>query len=358
MRLFEIFKRSISDLCTINKVQQPWHLPLLGAACAGLPCAVGTYFNDFASGLFACFAALVVLYMPTANLARKMTTLAVCSFGFTTCFALGSLSAFNPWFFIVVLMFTSWLVIVVCRYYRVPPPGSFFFIMLVIISGVHPFSITEVPQKVGLIALGTMSTCLLAFLYSLGPGRCIGNDMGMTMPETRINAIILEGLTIAFFIAGSLLVAELLALDNPYWVPISCAAILQGATFRMMWHRNVHRIWGTLVGLVLVWFLLRLELPPWYMVVVVILLQALIEFFIPRNYGLAVIFITSITLLFAEAHIPVGVSLDSLVVARMTDILLGSFIGCAGGWVIHQTRFFNFCERKLDKLGLFANSER
>ncbi len=49
----------------------------------------------------------------------------------------------------------------------------------------------------------------------------------------------------------SLLIGLLLKLDNPYWLPISCAAVIQGVTLQQVWRRTFQRILGTFVGLLL-----------------------------------------------------------------------------------------------------------
>ena len=56
-----------------------------------------------------------------------------------------------------------------------------------------------------------------------------------------------------------------------------------------------------------------------------------------RNYGVAVIFITVLTIFLAES----GVTLtnpDVLLRARFIDILIGSLVGAAGGWVLYNER--------------------
>src|SRR5690625_2807223 len=48
--------------------------------------------------------------MPQARIARRMMTLAVCSFGFAASFALGALTSFNPYLSAGTLAFTVFLV--------------------------------------------------------------------------------------------------------------------------------------------------------------------------------------------------------------------------------------------------------
>ncbi len=346
MTIWARFKQSLAELCSIAPTPQRWHLPVLAGCCVAVPGAIGAYFGNFPDALYACFSSFLVLYLPGTRLAHRMLTLVACAFGFIVCFTVGLLTASQPVLFIPTLLLVSWLVITICRYYRLPPPGSFFFIVLLIIAGVRPTALSEVTHKVGLIALGTMSTCLLAFLYSLGPGRQIEQPPAPT--EKRINAVILEAGAIAMCITGSMVVAMLLDLSNPYWVPTSCAAILQGATFRMVWRRNIHRIWGTLVGLSLTSVLLEFEMSVWALLACIVAIQALVEFLVPRNYGLAVIFITPLTVFFAEATSQ-GLP-DALVTSRFIDIVIGSTIGCIGGWFIHQTNWFERLEKRLDRL--------
>src|SRR5690554_1317366 len=148
--------------------------------------------------------------------------------------------------------------------------------------------------------------------------------------------------------AGSYLFALLIDLDNPYWVPISTAAIMQGATFRAVWHRNVHRIVGTFIGMGLAWIIFSMSPNVWVLAGLVILLSFVIEVLVTRNYGLAVIFITPLTVIFADSSIA-ALDTERLMVARMFDIVLGSAIGYLGGWVIHHPRIFLYLERCMVK---------
>jgi hypothetical protein len=47
-----------------------------------------------------------------------------------------------------------------------------------------------------------------------------------------------------------LLLAEALRLPRPYWVPVSCLAVLQGVTLRAVWNRQFQRVAGTALGCV------------------------------------------------------------------------------------------------------------
>jgi uncharacterized membrane protein YccC len=193
-----------------------------------------------------------------------------------------------------------------------------------------------------------MGASTLALAYSLI--QLLSGHTGGVHPaeptEPRVVAILLESATIAVFIAASYLLALGLGFDRPYWAPISCAAILQGATFRAVWHRKVHRIVGTVIGMVLTWALFSLNPGPWTLALLIVVLSFLIELLVIRNYGFAVIFITPLTIILAEAT-SASLDIDWVILLRMIDVVLGSTVGYLGGWLLHQQHLYDRLERRL-----------
>ncbi|RYD31013.1 MAG: FUSC family protein [Verrucomicrobiaceae bacterium] len=117
--------------------------------------------------------------------------------------------------------------------------------------------------------------------------------------------------------------------------------MLQGGTFRAVWHRNVHRIAGTALGMGISWFLFPRVPDPVMMAVTVTILVFIVEYLVSRNYGLAVIFITPLTVCFAE-FASGGVPIHGLFATRLLDIVIGSLIGAAGGSILHHP---DWCRR-------------
>ena len=96
---------------------------------------------------------------------------------------------------------------------------------------------------------------------------------------------------------------------------------------------------ATAAGMLLAWGLLSLPLDPWRIALLVILLAFTIETLVVRHYGLAVIFITPLTLLLAEAATLGHAPLAELIESRFTDTLLGCVVGLVGGVCLHSARF-------------------
>lgn len=74
------------------------------------------------------------------------------------------------------------------------------------------------------------------------------------------------------------------------------------------------------------------------------LLSFCIEVLVTRNYGLAVIFITPLTIILAEAS-NVAQDINGVMLLRLWDVVLGSIVGYIGGWVLHQRHFYDRIER-------------
>lgn len=328
-------------LIEINAQTRPLSLLFIAALAIGLPVLVGAALDLFSSSVLASMGGLVILYMNQAKkLSQRITILAACSVGFLLCFLFGTFTSFNPFLSALTLAITAFLATVICRFYRLPPPGSFFFIMVACVSRALPYEVTFIPERAGILLAGCLGAILLGLLYALfqGTRSTVTPPITHHQPLDKV-ALMLEAGVIASFIGGGYLLALMIGLDNPYWVPISTAAIMQGATFQKVWHRNVHRIVGTMIGMGLAWLIFSFSPNPWILAWLIMILSFLIEALVTRNYGLAVIFMTPLTVIFAEVNQVTG-DVHILMVARMMDIVLGSLIGYLGGWLIHHQHWF------------------
>ncbi|MCK9506384.1 MAG: FUSC family protein [Porticoccaceae bacterium] len=338
----------IKLLLALSDNKRSWGFLVVASMAVGLPVLVGAWLNHFSSSVIASMGGLVILYMQQTHIARRMMTLVVCSCGFAVSFSLGILTSFNPYLSAGTLALTVFLVTLTCRFYSLPPPGSFFFILVACMARTLPFDLTLAAERTGILLFGCMGACFLALIYSLAQvlSKSARPTQQSAAGDHRIAAITLEAAVISLFVGGGYLMALMMPLDNPYWVPISTAAILQGATFRAVWHRNVHRIGGTIIGMGLAWVIFSLSPNVWVLAGLIMLLSFLIEALVTRNYGLAVIFITPLTVIFADST-EASINTEQLILARLIDIMLGSSIGYFGGWVIHHPRIFYRLEQWL-----------
>jgi uncharacterized membrane protein YccC len=234
----------------------------------------------------------------------------------------------------------------------VRPPGNFFFIMTASVAISMPFDLATVPHKIGLVGMGTMLACILGLVYSLLTlKKSSAGPESITLSKNQYVHFI-ESLTFGFFVGFSLLLAYLLKLETPYWVPTSCAAVMQGVSVRHVWQRSVQRIVGTFIGLVLSWMILLLQPSLLTMCISIILLQTIVEVLVVRNYGIAVIFITVLTIFLAETGTALTADPNALFRARFFDILTGCLVGAVGGWLLYNEKLHYLATRQLRKTRL------
>lgn len=256
-------------------------------------------------------------------------------------YTFGLLFSFNQLFSILALGVFTFIIHWISLYYKAAAPRSFFFILMASLAICQPFNLDTIPAKIGLVGLGTMFSCLLALLYlfslSFKKGKNIDKKV---VPVLRVNpyANFWEAIILSLFIALSLAVGKFLKLDNPYWIPISCAAVMQGASVYNIWQRSFHRITGTFIGLGLCWIILATEPSLLVICIAIIVLQFIVEMLVTRQYALAVIFITPMTILMTEAANPLINSPETLIALRFWEITIGSILGSIGGWILHKEK--------------------
>ncbi|SEH43562.1 Fusaric acid resistance protein-like [Magnetospirillum fulvum] len=332
-------RRELAGLAHIHPSDRPWQMPFAAALASGLPIAVGASFDHLNYGLVSSLGGLVFLYLPDTPLHHRMVSLMACSFGMAACYALGILSQFVPPLMTPVLIFIAISVTMICRYYRLGPPGSLFFIMAASIGAYSPVDILEVPMRVGLLIMGCLLAGLIALVYSLHMSLLRTPRPVPPVEPASFDFVVFDPVVIGAFVGVSLALGQALAMPSPYWVPVSCLAVIQGISVRAVWDRQLHRIVGTGFGILVAWGLLTLPLDKWSICVMMTALAFVIETLVVRNYGMAVVFITPLTIFLVEAG-GFGPGMPStLIEARLLDTILGSAVGLAGGICLHSPGF-------------------
>jgi uncharacterized membrane protein YccC len=329
----------LRGLATVQRSDRLWQMPLAGSLAIGLPLLAGAWQGDLHNAMVASIGGLVFLYVPNTPMSHRMVALMSCAFAMTTCFALGLLIALAPAGATLVITAVAALVTMLCRFYNLGPPGSLFFVMAAMVALALPPDAQALPTRVGFMALGSALACLIAFVYSLHAIRLRPPGPVVPPPAPTFDHVVFDAVVIGLFVGLSLALAQALRLDKAYWVAVSCLAVIQGQTLRAVWTKQLHRVIGTTLGLGLAAALFQIPLDAWRLCALLMVLQFVIEVTVVRHYAFAVIFITPLTLLLAEAptlgHTPIG----PLIHARFLDTLLGCAVGLAGGWCLHSPRF-------------------
>ncbi|GGH67231.1 FUSC family protein [Comamonas phosphati] len=336
-----LIQAELRQLTIVNKTDRLWQMPVAAALSSGLPLLLGAFFGRLDYGLVSSIGGLTYLYLPSTPLQHRMVWVMACAFGMTACYTLGMISHFLlAALTMPALTVMAILVTMICRLYRVGPPGSIFFIMSAAIGAYSRVDMLQVPTMVGLFAMGCVLSCIIAFCYSLLALRLRAPKPVEPLPTPTFDYVVFDAIVIGLFVGLSLALAQLLQLERPYWVPVSCLAVIQGASLRAVWNRQAQRILGTCVGLLLSWgLLLWLPPTPWNTALTMMVLTFVIEMTVVRHYGFAAVFITPMTILLAEAATLGHGSVGLLIQARFADTVLGCSIGLLGGMCLHSPRF-------------------
>ena len=128
------------------------------------------------------------------------------------------------------------------------------------------------------------------------------------------------------------MIAYLFEFKRPFWVPLSCVAVMSGFSIVATYHRAIQRAFGTILGILIASLILAAHPTGFIIAVFILLLTFITELFIVKNYGLAALFFTPNALLMAESTSQ-G-SFTYFASARLIDILLGSVIGLIGVFIV------------------------
>lgn len=345
--LISLIKTELRQLAKINSSDRLWQMPFAAALSSGLPLLIGAYFNHLQFGLVSSLGGMVFLYLPNTPLHHRMVSILACAFAMSTCYAFGVMAHFFPVLLVPILAFTTVLVTMLCRFYGLGPPGSLFFIMAAAIGAYSPVELMDLPRQVGLLTLGCLLACLIAFFYSIYILRLRPAEPIPALPPPTFDFIVFDSLIIGAFVGLSLVLAQALQLEKAYWVPVSCLAVIQGHTLRAVWNKQLQRIIGTSIGLLVAWGLLLLPLEKWSISLIMMMLAFIIEVAIVRHYGFAAIFITPLTILLAEAATLGNGSPSLLIQARFFDTVLGCLAGFTGAICLHSPRFRDIVGRQI-----------
>lgn len=332
-----------------NKTNRQWHLPIVAGLSVGIPMILGWYMDNIEAGKLGSLAGLSILYIQSDKLIERMILLMTCCFGLMLSFAVGLFFSFSPIIAPIALgLFSFGVHYSLHKLQLSRPPGNFFFIMLASTAICSPFQPENIAEKIGYVAMGTILTCCIGLIYSLLTLKK-NNQAESIIHHKSSYTNIVESMIFGLIMSFSLAVAFSLDIEKPYWIPISCLAVMQGSSSQHVWLRATQRITGTLVGLGITWLIASGSPTPLIMVVSITLLQVIVEFLVVRNYAIAVIFITILTIFLSESGKQLTQDTNQIFFARMIDIFIGSVIGMIGGWILYNAKLFHHATLQLRK---------
>lgn len=323
----------------IHHVHKPWSWTWVSALAMGGPVLMGAWGHQLSAGLTASLGALVFLYLPDTSLSVRLRSLMMSSVVMLVAYGMGVLISTEVLLQAPILMLLTALTTVYCRLFALGgPPGSLFFVIAAAIAA----SVATPPEacltKLLEVAAGCLWAVMVAGLYELLVSAKHPHITAAPKKEP-LSTLCPEATAIGCVVGTSFLLAQAFGLDKPYWVATSCLAVIQGGSLREIWNKQLHRMVGTSLGLVFV--AVVFSAPPdsdWQIAAWIVFFTFAIDLTVARHYATAVMFITPMTLLLADAGHTNPASWRSLAQLRLLDTVLGCALGLLGGLLLHRMK--------------------
>jgi hypothetical protein len=302
----------------------------------GVPAAFGR--TDL--GLLASTGALSALYLSSRSRRERLRRLPLVQLGLLAAVGAGATTRGDAVAAPLVLVGVAIGAVLLVSATAVGPPGALFPVL-----GAGVAARLTGPASAGgdgldpLLVLGCAAAgAALAYLVVVAPlvvPAVRRRDRAIPITPLRL-ALDVTGRTVVVRVsiaaAVAALVAAALGLERGYWVVVAVVAVLQaGRGRRLSGIRAVHRVAGTLVGAVLFVLLAALVGLPAQGVLLAVVLAALqlgAELVVVAHYGVALVLVTPLALLIAEA----GSRGDPWTIAGTR--VLDTGIGCAIALVV------------------------
>ncbi|RAK66809.1 FUSC family protein [Hymenobacter edaphi] len=341
--------RAVRSLVQLQEAPWRWRVGLEAALALGLPVGLFTLLGQQPLGLQAALGSFTALY--GASLARpdRARLLPLVAAGLLLAAALGVLCAGNLWLTGTCLVVVSGLAGGLVLGYRLGPPGPMMFVLVAAVAGrlTAPVALGGVGlpglRLLGLVAVGAA----LAYLVIVAPlalpsvrRRSLGRGLktifpGFSLPPETVGLAL--RVVVAVLVAG--LLSRPMGAYRSYWVVLSAVAVLQSSPSRRLTTiRGLHRVVGTVLGILVFEAIWLLHPAGLLAVAVLMLLQGITEVVVARNYALALLFITPMALLNATLGHP-GATLPT-VQGRVFDTLLGAGIALGVFWLGEALMYF------------------
>ncbi|WP_206831635.1 FUSC family protein [Alicyclobacillus fructus] len=324
----------------LRKAPWPWRRALSAGLSLFAVVALGALFHRPADGLLASIGAFTGIYATDLPLKQLAAKLAAVGLGLTASFALGAATSAHLAAAAIALALVGGIATYVAAALSMAPPGPFFFVMAAAIASGQPpgrgFAVSVAWVLAGAAVAWTLSVFLAMAWRGALPAqasrlrRITRKRLARTL-KARLrlgDPAFMGALRMAVGLFASAMIAHALGSPRGYWTAVGCAATLVGMTVVGTLQRAIQRALGTALGVVLASAVLSVHPAPLELALLLFALQTVAELLIPRNYGLAVIFITPLAMLIAETG-QADLSAPAIAEARLLNTLVGCGIGLA-----------------------------
>ena len=171
------------------------------------------------------------------------------------------LSHHVPWLIPITIAIVAFLARLLFRLYGIEKPGALLVIMSTAMGTSNNFPLHKIPIMASFVLLGVVTGIIMGIVLHFIDKRPTFFKTDVSSRTTLYrSASLLDALHYAAILFLAAYLSQSLHLVNAYWMTFTCAAILQGENLHSVMQRNVQRILGTSLGLLLSAILLMIPL--------------------------------------------------------------------------------------------------
>lgn len=312
------------------------HIPAFRIALGvAIPLLVLLTIDRLDLAVYAAFGAFTGIYARFESPRSRTRRQSIAATVLVVCVSIGSLlSSLHAtiWVLIVTTSLVSGIGAATALRFRLKPGGSIFFIFATGAVGSIPHG-APVPVAMGVAAASALVCIGLGALAhfageQMPPEKTTYVRVGLSpvgKRELMAHSARFTAAPLLAGIIGTLLIGVLPLLSHSYWAMVASVAPITPPHRSARLKRGLHRVVGTLGGVVVTAFLLSFPIEAWQLVVWVILLQFLAEVFVLRNYSVALFFITPLALLMTQLGHPHPAA--ELLTSRTIETIIGVLFG-------------------------------
>lgn len=260
--------------------------------------------------------------------------------------ALGMLSTLSIWLPPLIIGFIAFVSRLLFRVFNIDKPGDIFIVLVAAAGSTNVVPLEQMPIMSSYLIFGIILSIIMGYItlrvekLPKQSFRIKGSIMGRIRQDPRM-------IVDSFYYAGALFFASYvniaLGLGRYSWVVVSCSAILQGNTLLQIISRNFQRIIGTTCGLLTAVLILSIPMTVITKIIIIIIFYMVVEYFMPRNYSIAIFFVTNMVLL--QMTLTNHDIWPELLKARFLGIVIGSSLGAIAATI--QYRFYHFYSQSI-----------
>lgn len=299
-------------------------------ASVGLPLFAILAVDRLDLAVYAAFGSLTCLYGHRETGTARVETLVVAAaaliatIAVATCFS----ASHGPHWLLSILLVT---VVLTAGTLGVAmgwmPRGDLFFILVLLVASQAPIAWGKIPLALAVAVASASLSILLRVAWHAGEGREVLRLDGLrvrlvrgfaTLDRRHHGVLILAA---AVGVEAAWLLALALGVGNPFWAPVTVAALTPALASEKVYRRAVHMVLGTLVGVGIATLLFSGDPNHVALIAIVVICQIASELFVTRQYGIALLFLSPLAI--GLSNLSRGLPWRPLLIERLIEAGLG-----------------------------------